>query len=298
MTMVFDRYPTGGSERLLALAMADHARDDGTRIWPSLDELARKTLQSRSTVKRQVARMVSIGWLELVRDRTGRGNTNEYRICPAWIDGGLLPSQVPAEVVTGADEVIHNRSNLNFFPETVKGFIHDIKGFIHDRKGFTAMNPESSEPLEPNTPLPPDGGADGFERIAGAYPNKANREKARRRWLRIAPGSAVQAQMLAAIDAQRRTPKWQRDKGQFVPELATWLRNACWRDEVAVHVAPDWWTSTDGVKAMGQQLGMPFSLAPLGNAYTDDQHTAHWRRYRSAVLLAAGNGPWSERRTA
>ena len=32
MTAVFERYPVGGGEMLLALALADHASDDGTRF--------------------------------------------------------------------------------------------------------------------------------------------------------------------------------------------------------------------------------------------------------------------------
>ncbi len=38
--MVFDRYPNGGGEMLLALALADHAHDDGTHIFPSIARLA------------------------------------------------------------------------------------------------------------------------------------------------------------------------------------------------------------------------------------------------------------------
>ncbi len=119
MTMVFDRYPVGGSERLLALAMADHARDDGTRIWPSLDELARKTMQSRSTVQRQISKMLASGWLERVSDRTGRGHTNEYRIAQVWIEGGLLPSQVaPAACYRCPSPVIHKVVKMTPFLRT------------------------------------------------------------------------------------------------------------------------------------------------------------------------------------
>src|SRR5687768_6181810 len=86
MSMVFERYPVGGGELLLALAMADHARDDGTHIFPSIDALASKTRQSRSTVQRLTKRMVGRGWLQPVRMATGRpGLTNHYRIDPQWI---------------------------------------------------------------------------------------------------------------------------------------------------------------------------------------------------------------------
>ena len=307
MTMVFDRYPAGGNERLLALALADHARDDGTRIWPSIDELSRKTLQSRSTVQRQVAKMVAGGWLERVNEGTGRGNTNEYRISAAWLAGEVLPAAktAPSENAGAAKEVIHTcdsscsqgcQSDTLFHGR--KGVISDAKGVTTDAKGVTAMTPESSEPSRTvKTPLPPDGGAAGFDAILDAYPNKANRLKAERRWTRLRPDAALQAVMLRSIEAQAKTPKWRKDGGQFVPELATWLRNRCWQDAAGT-VPTEWWLDAEGIKAMGERLGLPFTLEALGNAYTDDQVAAHWRSYRRSVIAAAGPGPWAERRAA
>lgn len=92
MTMVFDRYAAGGGERLLALALADFARDDGSHIWPSLAELGRKTGQSGSTVLRQLASMRRAGWLQRVPSRAGSGQTTLYRICPVWIAGERVPA--------------------------------------------------------------------------------------------------------------------------------------------------------------------------------------------------------------
>lgn len=157
MSMVFDRYPAGGSERLLALALADHARDDGTRIWPSIAELARKTMQSRSTVQRQVRAMVERGWLEAVSAATGRpGGTNEYQICRTWIEGGVLPergvnltplsdAQMEAETPDDpVDNVIHT------------GVTSDDRGVKSDERGVTAMTPESSGTIRNHIPpLPP-----------------------------------------------------------------------------------------------------------------------------------------------
>ena len=51
MSMVFDCYPNGGGEMILALALADHAHDDGTSVYPSIESLMEKTRQSRRTVQ-------------------------------------------------------------------------------------------------------------------------------------------------------------------------------------------------------------------------------------------------------
>jgi len=44
--MVFERYPGGGGELLLALALADNAHDDGTRIFPSVATLSKRISSS------------------------------------------------------------------------------------------------------------------------------------------------------------------------------------------------------------------------------------------------------------
>ncbi|MDO8263616.1 MAG: helix-turn-helix domain-containing protein [Gallionella sp.] len=85
MTMVFDGYPTGGGEMLLALSLADFADDDGRRIFPSVDTLGRKTRQSRRSVQTLLRRMEIIGFISPV-GKTAKGTT-EYRINLDFFDG-------------------------------------------------------------------------------------------------------------------------------------------------------------------------------------------------------------------
>lgn len=91
MTAVFDRYPNGGGEMLLALALADHASDDGTRVFPSVQALSEKTRQSERTVQYQLRRMEEMGWLILVgAGNGGRSMSREYRISTDWIKGAEI----------------------------------------------------------------------------------------------------------------------------------------------------------------------------------------------------------------
>jgi hypothetical protein len=93
MSMVFDRYPAGGGEYVLALALADHASEDGRRIWPGVESLAAKSRQSVRTVQRQLIAMQEAGWLLLVKEG-GKGpkDPNEYCINPDWINGAEFES--------------------------------------------------------------------------------------------------------------------------------------------------------------------------------------------------------------
>lgn len=88
MSAIFDRYPHGGGEMLLALALADHAHEDGTSVRPSVKLLAKKTRQSERTVQYQLRKMQAYGWLIIVRFSSGKpGDPNEYKINSAWLTG-------------------------------------------------------------------------------------------------------------------------------------------------------------------------------------------------------------------
>lgn len=84
--LVWRCYPGEGTEFTVALALADHAHDDGTHIFPSVSALALKTRQSESSVQRHLRRMREVGWLITVAgERGGRGVTRQYKINPDWI---------------------------------------------------------------------------------------------------------------------------------------------------------------------------------------------------------------------
>jgi hypothetical protein len=153
MTMVWDRYPVGGNEMALALVLADHAHDDGSRIWPGLASMAQKTRTSRATVQRMLAHMQARGWLELVRPASGRqGDTNEYRIAAAWIAGGALGKpclnlRPPEEGPTPVD---------NCPSEAPDHVSKDSEPCLKNEEPcVTAVIPESPEPPKKPYPLTP-----------------------------------------------------------------------------------------------------------------------------------------------
>ncbi len=124
MTAVFERYPVGGGEMLLALALADHASDDGSRVYPSVKALAEKTRQSERAVQYQLRKMQQVGWLILVgAGHGGRGMSREYRISQDWINGADF-----APIKKGAND-------------DIKGAIHDEKGANDDIKGCNGLHP-------------------------------------------------------------------------------------------------------------------------------------------------------------
>lgn len=127
---VFERYRNGGGELLLALALADHAHDDGTHIFPYVETLAEKTRQSVRAVQYQLKNMRKAGWLIPVNSGNGgRNQASEYRISPEWLAGQepIPPAQ------EGEKEA--NEKFAPFSDDQEKGANHDIKGASDDLKG-------------------------------------------------------------------------------------------------------------------------------------------------------------------
>lgn len=72
----------------------------------------------------------------------------------------------------------------------------------------------------------------GFEAFWTAYPKKKSKGQALSAWKKLRPDSSLQVVILKAIEAQKRSPDWQKDKGQYIPYPATWLNAMAWEDEV------------------------------------------------------------------
>lgn len=69
------------ADRLVLLAIADEADDDGTNAYPSQRRIADKALVSQSTVRRSIESLEAMGELGVVRPvKTGRGKFNVYTV--------------------------------------------------------------------------------------------------------------------------------------------------------------------------------------------------------------------------
>ncbi|SBW21024.1 hypothetical protein FDG2_1868 [Candidatus Protofrankia californiensis] len=90
MTWVWESSTTAGNERLVLLAIADTADDNGGNAWPSVATLARKTRLDARTVQRVIRRLVAGGHL-LVATAAGRGGSNVYTLV---MDGQREPAPV------------------------------------------------------------------------------------------------------------------------------------------------------------------------------------------------------------
>lgn len=217
MAAVFERYPGGGGEFALALALADCAHDAGTHIFPKVETMAEKSRQDVRTVQRHLRHMQAIGWLQKVRPAAGRGRPAEYRISAEWLKGGnLSPISRTAPAAKKGGTVSPIR--------TPKRVTNDAE------KGDKRSTPYKNQKNLYTPPTPPAGGACGFEAIAAGYPRRAGIDAARRDWDELAPDAQLQAEIARAIQAWIPSTEWQREGGRYIPKLGKFLRDQRWRD--------------------------------------------------------------------
>ncbi len=82
---VWDRSTVGGSMRLLLLALADFADEEGYS-WPSVATLSKRTARSERHVQRLLTAAVDVG--ELRAEREGGITTSRY-----WLTPGGVPME-------------------------------------------------------------------------------------------------------------------------------------------------------------------------------------------------------------
>ena len=78
--------------------------------------------------------------------------------------------------------------------------------------------------------------SESFDTFWAAYPKKVGKNAAWRAWSKSdLPAIDV---ILTAIRDQAGTDSWRKEKGQFIPNPATWINAGRWMDETKIKVAP------------------------------------------------------------
>ena len=89
---------------------------------------------------------------------------------------------------------------------------------------------EENKSIYPHTPK--GGGNDLFQTFYKSYPKKKGKQAAERAFLKLKPDTDLFRQIMAALEAQKKSPDWQKERGQYIPYPATWLNGRRWEDEI------------------------------------------------------------------
>jgi len=70
-----------------------------------------------------------------------------------------------------------------------------------------------------------------FKTYWSAYPKKTGKGAAKKAWAKINPSAALLQKILTALEWQTKSEQWTKDRGQFIPNPATYLNQERWEDE-------------------------------------------------------------------
>lgn len=144
--------PLDGTSRLVLLALADHANDDGSSVHPGLRRLQAKTGTSRATVQRALKHLEGHGLIKACGYRRGgRGKATAWSVnvglIRMWSD---LFEDDPDAWERVSQRHCLERKECHLEPETVSPGAQN---------SITAVTPQPSEPSMNRDSIPiPEGG--------------------------------------------------------------------------------------------------------------------------------------------
>lgn len=99
-----------------------------------------------------------------------------------------------------------------------------------------------------------------FERFWSVYPKKVGKGDARKSFMKIKPSDALLGKMVTAVIAASASFQWKKDKGQYIPNPATWLNQQRWEDDVPPDMGmPDQKQAPPGKNRFSNFEQRPFS---------------------------------------
>ena len=190
-----------GTARLVLLAIADYADDDGA-AFPSVDSLAKKCRMSKRNMQERLKSLIESGELTVLRNQGPPPKyPNIYRI-----NLDVLGMQPTAPVQSTSP---------------VKPSVE--RGEAQRTNGMKPTTPKQSLTVR-------NGQADGFEEFWEAYPQcfrKALQAECRSLW--VANDLCNESEkIIADVRQKAMTSDWQKQNGQYVPAPFNYLRRKQW----------------------------------------------------------------------
>lgn len=210
MTAVWDHGPDQPHLRLLLLALADNANDQGV-CWPSLDLLARKCAVDPRSVRRNLRALEAGGWIVSTM-RTGQSTSYTVRTPDAHVppDAGVRPV---ASVLPTPDA--HDTPTPDAGVRTPR----------------TPVSPEPSENHQGNRQVNPQTEPEGFSAFWSAYPRKVGKGAARKSWTKAVRGTHWSL-IVAAASAYADHHRARQTEPRYIANPATWLNQERWDDDL------------------------------------------------------------------
>jgi len=169
-------------------------------------------------------------WIALSQfeEMTGIGKSNVCR---------TLNQLIKAKIIIKCDNKYQVNSITKAWKElsnTIKIITNDKARYQNGQSRLSNMTPTKETLIKNNLLQKKSKGVlmleKDFEIFWKEYPKKANKKKARERFLKLK--SELLPVILEALKKHKSTSAWQENSGQFIPHPATWLNGERWEDDI------------------------------------------------------------------
>lgn len=110
LTMVWSKGPENLKERMVLLAIADHANDSGS-AFPGIELIAQKTCMDKRSVLRWLEVLEANGWMTIDRKSSGTGRKgNTYYLNLTKLGGALIGTELPGAATSVGSRKTTSRS--------------------------------------------------------------------------------------------------------------------------------------------------------------------------------------------
>jgi transposase len=188
--------------------MADYANEETMELFPHQETLASEMGVNRSTINRCIRKMKDKGMFTHIQCRKHVNRPNVFTFDP---NCHFLNE---CERLTTAEKKAHQNRHKH---------VAELP-----QEGVKAPQETSEAPQDSVEVLSNQVDAEGFKAIYSAYPKKVRKLEAKKKWNALEDKPEVDV-VIKAIEAFRRCANWQKDDGQYIPQLANFITNETWQ---------------------------------------------------------------------
>lgn len=228
------------SERLVLLALADHAGEDG-ECWPGSASLAAKTGLSEGSVRRYITRLDERGILEKVERRRRKDGTLGTWIYRLRLDVDFRadrpdPERTKAQRVTSGHQlpvVTSERTSAHQCAVDQRAPMRAHESSISEPSREPSPNTRASRSSQRPTEQAAEVSVrepDDFDAWWSQYPRKTAKANAQRAWRKMKP--ADRAAALEALGDHVRSWRLRGTATEYIPHPASWLNGRRWEDDL------------------------------------------------------------------
>lgn len=155
-------------------------------------------------------------------------------------------------------EALQTRARLNSEngklggrPKKAKESEKSERFFEKAKESEKSQDKEKDKEKDKDNNIPPKPPKGDFERFWTVYPKKVGKEAARKAFSKVKTPVDT---LISAVLAQKRSTQWTRDRGQYIPNPATWLNQGRWEDVLetpaAVEAETGWTMGAEELEAI------------------------------------------------